>query len=219
MALFSSAFESSAGAGPSFTPPSKGASGQKRKRTSLGPDGNVNKDGQLRSTQANLQKLMKGLEGETKTKTKTPRDGGESMGSIKMKKKPKQVDHDRYEEDSPARPANAKGKKPMKNQSKPHDSPAGSKEKAPKQDKDVGKKARTSTGGSGSKVEPAELSLPHNIRPHESSETEGLTKMQRDMKSKLEGARFRSAPSGMVSLRACADCQVDQRTTVLYTFD
>ena len=120
------------------------------------------------------------------------------MGSIKIKKKNKHADHDldRYDEESPARPAGAgagvKGKKPFKNDSNSHDSPAGgSKDKSVKQDTAKGFKPKANASSGGSKVEPAELSLPHNIRPHETSDTEGLTKMQKDMKAKLEGARFR----------------------------
>jgi len=62
MSLFSSSFEGSASAGPSFQSKSatSGGGGGKRKRPSLGDGG---KDGQIRSTTANLQKLMKKVEG------------------------------------------------------------------------------------------------------------------------------------------------------------
>lgn len=190
MSLFASAFDSTEGAGPSFTPPSKTQSGQKkRKRPSLPADGS-DKDGQLRSTQANLQKLMKGLEGGSGRE----RDGGENMGSIKVKKNANKQKHqyeDRHEHE-------AGGKKGGK-----HDSPASAKAGKPimAKDKDASTKSKSQSksnanaSAKASQVEPAELPLPHTIKghEHESSENEGLTKMQRDMKAKLEGARFRSA--------------------------
>ena len=95
-----------------------------------------------------------------------------------------------------------------------HDGPTPSKDKSAVKSRPI-----ASTG-----VEPAELPLPHTIKGHESAETEGLTKMQRDMKAKLEGARFRSASSCclespyMSELTECVS-QVDQRAAVLYALD
>ena len=196
MSLFSSSFEGSASAGPSFQSKSatSGGGGGKRKRPSLGDGG---KDGQIRSTTANLQKLMKKVEGgnvaspkaRTRGNAKIPKrgngEGGEAIGVI-SKKKARKSFGDEEEEDTPRKPKfeqkdkNTKGKKN-------EDSPAGKKTKTDKSD-ETPKKHK-----SGSKVEPAELQLPHTIRAdHEGSkEDEGLTKMQKDMKAKLEGARFR----------------------------
>lgn len=186
MSLFTSAFNSSTAAGPSFTPPSKGQSGQKkRKRPSAGGNdesSHADKNGQLRSTQANLQKLMKRVDGFSAPS----KSGGENMGSIKKnKKKGKKEEHrsDPVEMISPAKssPASFKGKKAKSDKSEAV-APATSRVHS------SGDKASKSQKG---QIEPAELPLPHNIKTSESSESEGLTKMQRDMKAKLEGARFR----------------------------
>lgn len=197
MSLFSSSFEGSSSAGPSFQSKSNsnptGGGGGKRKRPSLGDGG---KDGQIRSTTANLQKLMKKVEGGN-VATPKPRggnvkvpkrgngEGGEAIGVI-PKKKARQSFGDEEEEDTPRKSkfehkSNGKGKKN-------EDSPAVKKSKTDKSDETPNKPKK-----SGSKIEPAELQLPHTIRAdHEGSkEDEGLTKMQKDMKAKLEGARFR----------------------------
>jgi ribosomal RNA-processing protein 8 len=204
MSLFSSSFEGSSSAGPSFQSKSNGnpagGAGGKRKRPSLGDGG---KDGQIRSTTANLQKLMKKVEGGNVASpkpraggnVKVPKrgngEGGEAIGVI-PKKKARKSFGDEEEEDTPRKSkfepkSNGKGKKN-------EDSPAG---KRSKTDKDRSSKDKEETPkkqkSSGSKIEPAELQLPHTIRAdHEGSkEDEGLTKMQKDMKAKLEGARFR----------------------------
>jgi ribosomal RNA-processing protein 8 len=193
MSLFSSSFEGSSSAGPSLQSKSNTSGGGKRKRPSLGDGG---KDGQIRSTTANLQKLMKKVEGGNVASpkprggnVKVPKrgngEGGEAIGVI-PKKKARKSFGDEEEEDTPRR-SNFETKVKGKGK-KNEDSPAGKKSKTDKSDETPNKPKK-----SGSKIEPAELQLPHTIRAdHEGSkEDEGLTKMQKDMKAKLEGARFR----------------------------
>lgn len=211
MSLFSSSFEGSSSAGPSLSKSNTNGGG-KRKRPSLG-DG---KDGQIRSTTANLQKLMKKVEGGNVASPK-PRpgngkvqkrgngEGGEAIGVITKKKARKSFGDE--EEDTPRKSKfeskgnDIKGKKNDGNGNgngngkKTDQSPASKKsktmtDKTKEKEKDETPKKSSK---SGSKVEPAELQLPHTIRAdHEGSkEDEGLTKMQKDMKAKLEGARFR----------------------------
>jgi hypothetical protein len=195
MSLFSSSFDTTAGAGPSFSSSAKPTNSQKkRKRPSLN-DG-VDKNGQIRSTTANLQKLMKKVESSKLLDRPHQQEGRESMGSISKKagKKAKNGPVDDEEDDgfdneelpTPKLKPSAKGK----NVDTP--APAGKKLKYDKKDKESTPKKDVSTpkkGGSG--LEPAELPLPHTIRHEDTGESEGLTKMQRDMKAKLEGARFR----------------------------
>lgn len=188
MSLFSSAFNSSAGAGPSFSAPAKGQSGQKkRKRPSTdGKDdiSHVDKDGQLRSTQANLQKLMKRVDAFSAPS----REGGENMGAIKKKKNKGKKEHSRVEMDTPRKssPAAIKAKNSREERALHSSATTSSPKVKPRESKPLKE--------SGAGVEPAELPLPHKIKTqaHDSGEEEGLTKMQRDMKAKLEGARFRS---------------------------
>lgn len=199
MSLFSSSFDTTAGAGPSFSSSARPTNSQKkRKRPSLN-DG-VDKNGQIRSTTANLQKLMKKVESSKSLDRPHQQEGRESMGSISKKagKKAKSGPvHDEDEEgdgfdreelSTPKQKPSAKGK----NVDSPAPAPAGKKSKYDKKDKESTPKKDVSTpkkGGSG--LEPAELPLPHTIRHEDAGESEGLTKMQRDMKAKLEGARFR----------------------------
>jgi len=207
MSLFSSSFEGASTAGPSFQSKNTGGTGGggKRKRPSLG-DG---KDGQIRSTTANLQKLMKKVEsgdGSTASprvkssagKAKIPKrgngEGGEAIGVISKKKARKSFGDE--EDDTPRK--HFKDTSGNKEKSKKNDdSPAGKKIKASnmkaKDNDDTPQKPKKSASSSSSKIEPAELQLPHTIRPDhdDSAGNEGLTKMQKDMKAKLEGARFR----------------------------
>jgi ribosomal RNA-processing protein 8 len=198
MSLFSSSFEGSSSAGPSLQSKSNTSGGGKRKRPSLRDGG---KDGQIRSTTANLQKLMKKVEGGNVASpkprggnVKVPKrgngEGGEAIGVI-PKKKARKSFGDEEEEDTPRKfkfepKTIGKGKKS-------EDSPAGKKSKTDKPSKDKEETPKKQNQKSGSKIEPAELQLPHTIRAdHEGSkEDEGLTKMQKGMKAKLEGARFR----------------------------
>ena len=198
MSLFATSF-SSGDAGPSYQSTStsggsKKTNTQKRKRPSLGDD-------KIKSTEANLQKLMKRVEGsggggEKKSKGKGTaqgnKEGGESIGFVGKKRvrgrKSGGLDED--ENDEEISTPKIKSATAFKNV----DSPApGKKQKAnkstpPKSQEDTPKKSK----GTASMVEPAELPLPHTIRPDDKSDSgEGLTKMQRDMKAKLEGARFR----------------------------
>jgi hypothetical protein len=144
-----------------------------------------------------MKKVEGGSAGSPKVRIsgmKIPRkgngEGGEAIGVIsKGKGKPRKSFGDE-EEDTPRKQPKPQAKGDGKG-NKTDDSPAGKKPKTDKSNKDeTPKKASKS---SGSKIEPAELQLPHTIRPdHDTSaENEGLTKMQKDMKAKLEGARFR----------------------------
>jgi ribosomal RNA-processing protein 8 len=197
MSLFATSF-STGEAGPSYQSTSTPGTGkktntQKRKRPSLG-DG---KDGQIKNTEANLQKLMKRVEGgeRKKGKGKGNGEGGETIGFVGKKRvrgrKSGGVDEgDEMDMDMEVSTPNIKSKNKNGDKNVGTDSPApGKKQKANKStpSEETPQKAK-----GGSKVEPAELPLPHTIRPDDKSDqAEGLTKMQRDMKAKLEGARFR----------------------------
>jgi hypothetical protein len=199
MSLFASSFASGS-AGPSLaasasatksknTSKDNGAGGKndqkKRKRPSLGDGG---KDNQLKSTTANLQKLMKKVENASSSSS-SPRvgggwrgkgEGGESIGHIAKKSKGRKSEIEDDEEEMP------------KTRGKGIDSPVSGpgkkgKGKGAVNEEETPKKVKKSSSG----VEPAELPLPHTIRHETTGEDEGLTKMQRDMKAKLEGARFR----------------------------
>jgi ribosomal RNA-processing protein 8 len=163
---------------------------------------------------------MKKVDGSKGTQSPSTHrgEGRESMGSIgkKVKSKgsvPKRDEGDEDEDELPRSKAQVKGKAV--------DSPAGVKrnkgdQKSSTPKKDVSTlKQRIETG-----IEPAELPLPHTIKHDDASEVEGLTKMQRDMKAKLEGARFRWVSFFGVSTRSKqADWQMDQRATVLDSLD
>ena len=197
MSLFATSF-SSGDAGPSYQSTStsggsKKTNTQKRKRPSLGDD-------KIKSTEANLQKLMKRVEGsgggekKGKGKGKGGVEGGESIGFVGKKRvrgrKSGGLDEDENDEEVSTPTIKSKARDKVKNVDSPV---AGKKQKAnrptpSKNQEETPKKSK----GSASMVEPAELPLPHTIRPDDKSDSgEGLTKMQRDMKAKLEGARFR----------------------------
>ena len=160
-------------------------------------------DDKIKSTEANLQKLMKRVEGsggggEKKNKGKGTaqgnKEGGESIGFVGKKRvrgrKSGGLDEDENDEEVSTPTIKSKARDKVKNVDSPV---AGKKQKAnrPTPSKDQEETPKKSKG-SASMVEPAELPLPHTIRPDDKSDSgEGLTKMQRDMKAKLEGARFR----------------------------
>lgn len=188
MSLFSSSFET-AGAGPSFTagtPNKNGTKGNKRKR----PSGN--EEDLRKQAQVNLEKLMKKVEGG---KSLARNEGSEPMGVLgkKTKKKMRESDTGSRHENSPgfARSpaassssvsAGKKAKKQLGSHAQNGDTPS----KSP---------AVELGSNSKSKPQPAELPLPHSISSNELSESvdeeEGMTKLQKGMKAKLEGARFR----------------------------
>jgi ribosomal RNA-processing protein 8 len=116
-------------------------------------------------------------------------EGGEAIGVI-PKKKARISFGDEEEEDTPRKTKFEP--KPNGKAKKNEDSPADKKSKTDKPSKDKQETPKKQKS-SGSKIEPAELQLPHTIRADQegSKEDEGLTKMQKDMKAKLEGARFR----------------------------
>lgn len=198
MSLFPSAFD-----GPSSSRTSTIAvpNAGKRKRASLG------KDDQLRATQANLAKLMDKVErGDVKEKS-----GTENLGHVQKKKKEAKGEGKGYSEavkkgkgsaapkgnerkpaseqkskpaqrDTPKPRAKAQPKETPKAKPKPkaNDTP----KKSPKANEP---KAKGRPSPSNSKPAPFQLPTP----VVETVDDSDLTDMQRQMRTKLEGARFR----------------------------
>jgi ribosomal RNA-processing protein 8 len=200
MSLFTSAFASST-AGPSYssvTSVSNGAKGNKRKRPSSG-NGNGNDEELRRQAQANLEKLMKKVD---TGKAISKKDGNEPMGV--MSKKPKKNGRDSLGglegNGTPSGKSKSKsGTTPQKSSSstpngKKSNKPVAEDAAPPTSSSKVNKYPAGSTPSS-SKLAPAELPLPHSFHANDLSESneseEGLTKLQKGMKAKLEGARFR----------------------------
>ncbi|WWD04935.1 hypothetical protein V865_003006 [Kwoniella europaea PYCC6329] len=181
MSLFPSVFEGSA-AGPSksltsaFAKPSK--NNNKRKRPSLGGH---HDESLLKSTQANLEKLMSKLEkGDIKEKIGTESMGGSSKkkkgnAHVELKKGSKVVETPKGKDRSQI----------PQNQSTPGSS---KKEKStPKNQQQPNKKSKE-------KSDPVELPIPPVSSSSEGKIKvggENLTDMQKNMQAKLEGARFR----------------------------
>ncbi|KAL1412931.1 25S rRNA (adenine645-N1)-methyltransferase [Vanrija albida] len=201
MSLFASAFDS--GAGPSRalsfggSPAAKPGGGNKRKRPSLG-DGKAD---QLRATQVNLEKLMSRVErGDVKEK-----QGAEGLGQLgkKAKGKGKGQEQKQQQQAKPKQQPKQQPKGP-KAQPKPDASPKAKKAKHDgKHDgkRDGGKQQKTSAPADKAAApkaaapkpkpnpnRPAPVELP---LPEVASTDDTLTDMQRAMKAKLEGARFR----------------------------
>lgn len=165
MSLFASSFESGVTAGPSsaILPPGGGNKSNKRKRPSLNAS-EGNKEEQLRATQKNLERLMSRVEkGDVKPKEKKTH---QTMNFPKLtdKQLKKALSANRPQ---PPPPAQTKKQKQVA-QVKPHPAVEKEKEKKAKQHKTT----------------PAKVEL-------DPEEVEGLTDLQKGMKSKLEGARFR----------------------------
>ncbi|KAK8858525.1 hypothetical protein IAR55_002752 [Kwoniella newhampshirensis] len=199
MSLFPSAFDSSL-PGPSkaiSTTSLPGSKSHKRKRPSTSHDG---KDDQLlRSTQANLERLMSKIE---KGNLKEKDEGREGMGaglSKKAKKKARQ-NEDREMEGGIGDTPRSKGRDGARS----HDTqnPASAFKETPKskdqkeQKKDKESKAVIRQSGSKKKLEPVELPFPTTtlVSPKGAVKVGGegnLTEMQAKMQAKLEGARFR----------------------------
>ncbi|BEJ17133.1 hypothetical protein CspHIS471_0605340 [Cutaneotrichosporon sp. HIS471] len=173
MSLFASAF-GSPGAAASI---GSAAAGKKRKRPSSG------KDDQLRATQANLTKLMERVDAGL------PEKGGKEEIGAGLGKKGKNTKKVLTEEPA-LKKAKGKGK--------------GKKDTAPKTkwaetDDASGSGANNVvvapssrfTGAKAARGKPEPFELPMPAMPKAEKKDDGLTDMQRGMKTKLEGARFR----------------------------
>jgi ribosomal RNA-processing protein 8 len=194
MSLFPSAFDTSKPlpfAGAPFYGTSVNNPG-KRKRPTTGGQ----RDDQLRSTQANLEKLMSRVE---KGGLKSKREGREAMGlgsgaggGKSQKKDKKGVVAERagvhYGKERDARHgAGPKEGTKRKREEQNVSFPKGGQSKG-------FKPAKVASSSKTGRPAPAELSLPHTISPAKTSgasDDKSLTDLQKGMKVKLEGARFR----------------------------
>lgn len=209
MSLFASAFDSGA-PGPSrplsfggspATKASGGGGAGKRKRPSLG-DGKAD---QLRATQVNLEKLMSRVDrGEVKEK-----QGAEGLGQGAKKGKGGKG----KQQQQPAKPQPKQQQQPKQKQQpkqqqqpKPDASPKAKKAKhdggkqKPESDKPKpkGDKPKPKAAANPNRPAPVELPLPEVA----SAADDNLTDMQRAMKAKLEGARFRWINEQLYSTRS-----------------
>ncbi|WWC62648.1 uncharacterized protein I303_105245 [Kwoniella dejecticola CBS 10117] len=185
MSLFPSSFESAA-AGPSnsltsaFTSKASQKNSNKRKRPSVGAHHDA---GLLKSTQANLDKLMSKIEkGHVKEKS-----GTENMGNSSQKKKKIKSNNEGQTAKSAAV---TPSKKDKQKQAHVKAAPSGKDQSTPKKgDKRSGDKKTGKSVDNG----PVELPIPTIPVTKNKLQVggEGLTDMQSKMQSKLEGARFR----------------------------
>ncbi|KAK4685385.1 hypothetical protein P7C73_g4766, partial [Tremellales sp. Uapishka_1] len=176
MSLFSSAFN--AGASASSTPSS--SKPQKRKRpASLGGPGPSGKNDQVRSTQVNLEKLL-GKIGKHKV------EGREEMGFIGGKKNKKA---DKYP--SSKGPQMHPDRQVQTSNVKSTSEAAPSKK--PRKEEPESSSSKVNSHSISNRPAPAELPLPHPIPSSEltSDGNEALTDLQKGMRAKLDGARFR----------------------------
>jgi ribosomal RNA-processing protein 8 len=185
MSLFASAFESGSAAGPStsfatsFPTSHSGKTSGKRRRLSGAAD---SKNDPLRSAQQNLEKLMKDVDTGRSGNRLQEKEGREGMGSMPAKKKNK----GRAEREREKEKALGASFVPQPRQ------------RGPKQEKEVkSPKGKEQVGGTPKgkkekkdKAHKVEIPVPPSPSAKE-VETDGLTSMQKGMKSKLEGARFR----------------------------
>ena len=186
MSLFASAFESSGTAGPSaaISQSFGGKTKHKRKRPSQGGDA---KDDQLRATQVNLARLMQSVEngdvgakGAMKNKRRDSTGGEDQKGHIKGKTNDK----------GKAKAATQEDSRPVKKQK----GGAKSQQHTTEGKQDKQRKAGEKSKGDDkpqTKRKAVEIPLPPSPVVKDKSDTKGMTNMQRDMKAKLEGARFR----------------------------
>ncbi|WRT67716.1 uncharacterized protein IL334_004688 [Kwoniella shivajii] len=181
MSLFPSSFESSS-AGPSnSTLSSKHSKNTKRKRPSTG----AHHDEQLlKSTQANLEKLMSRLDkGDLKEKA-----GTENMGVSGKKRK---ANNERNQERFDTPKGEKKNRAGSAHNSAKKDMPT------PRMDKQSPKKSKKNNDNQhpkSNKKAPVELPLPTLAKSEGKINVGGegnLTDLQKNMQSKLEGARFR----------------------------
>ena len=211
MSLFHSAFDSVPMAGPSSRLSSfSGVSKNHKRKRLVSIRDEVQKDDHIRATQRNLQRLMSNID---KGLVKGNADGSEVMGlKTKPGKKKRKIERgkkERLEKTdhpslSPVPRINNEIHQTFKTAVKSiRDITRGElteplgrtqplqertqKRQRPSSTKVVDDETVTS------KPEPAQLPLPHTLHnPHPvSNAEEGLTSMQKNMKAKLEGARFR----------------------------
>ena len=205
MALFSSAFD----AGISHASSSKAVASpkpvkpHKRKRPPA-EQGSGEKDDQLRATQANLERLMDQV---AKGEVKNRKDGTEVMGLPGKSKKKKGRETGITQNRPPKQDLKKLGLDQLYrstpatlNSSNPRASNLGKQSEPRRRLNEPGNiKDSASTGKQDdwtSRPTPAELLSPLSIsasdlRMDDGSKVEGLTDLQRGMKSKLEAARFR----------------------------
>lgn len=193
MSLFPSAFESGVSKiSPALASAGKGGKkANKRKRSDVHTD--LGQAQQVKQADANFEKLMKKFEGGEPLGKEEGKEGMGLMGKKKNKKnKSRQVD----DEDVVDSISKAKGNKPKSNQAKPN--------QAAKQDlidTPPPKKSRVDRFTPGSKPEPVQLPIPTPPSKGTKLKVGGegnLTEMQKNMQSKLEGARFRWVPCQLV---------------------
>lgn len=185
MSLFASAFESGITAGPStaYHASQSGKNSHKRKRPSGAGDSKGNDD-QLHSAQKNLERLMKNIDDGPSVKKANKKEGREGMGVMPPKKKNK----------GRAERLQAKEKAlgvPLNKQLHPKSE---QKERSGSERLMDGRETAQTTprGKKEKKQKPHAVEIPLPPSPAVKEEdTAGLTSMQKGMRSKLEGARFR----------------------------
>lgn len=170
MSLFSSKFDP----GPSAAPQQVHQGGIKRKRPSAGAKG-----GLIKQTEVNLGKLMKKVEsGDVKDKLQ----GTERMGGQKRQRGERKPDLKDRKPESRGKP-DMKGK-PERKQDKAVKSPAAKERTAPRPGPSLAKHDPL--------LPPAVLPMPNITVPKASHADEAeLTDLQKSMRAKLDGARFR----------------------------
>lgn len=196
MSLFASSFETGITAGPSTSlgQAGSGKKNNKRKRPS-NTAGPANNDDQLRAAQKNLEKLMKAVEGGG-LDDKPKRDGGHS--SVKKPKQSATPQKQSMTPDKRSKQPQSSGKaNPGKKERQKSDAGLSSTSK-----KGESMLQATSTQGengtpmSKKEKKKAKHAVEIPVPPSPAVKDEdaaGLTSMQKGMKSKLEGARFRLA--------------------------
>lgn len=191
MSLFASAFETGTTAGPSTS--NAGKSSHKRKRPSNAGVIDHKSDDQLRAAQKNLEKLMKSVESGSSDKRDTPRLGRDGInekersGVISQKKQKKGLEGDekRYVAGglgSSTSPAVKKRKNDVKHTEPPT---------THKLSHQGGSTPSVGVTGDKKKKKQKTVEIPLPPSPAKEEDSAGLTSMQKGMKSKLEGARFR----------------------------
>ena len=183
MSLFTSAFETGLNTGPSssYLANQPKIKSHKRKRPTSHADSS--KDDQIRATQRNLEKLMGKVE---RGDVGSQKDGSEMMGVQIQKKKRKTARADKGKENGQRHGLGKDGLQSGKKQKSKHNEiqqPV----KHPAQ-----KHSNKSQGGSGKQkdIQQTIASVPPPTTS-DSTVEEGLTFMQKGMRAKLEGARFR----------------------------
>ena len=149
---------------------------------------------------------MKSLEGADVPSKESKKEGRESMGLPAKKQKVKEV-----KSSSSFDPKDTIS--PRQKQKKAEQSPK--MDKGSKMTKVEAKESSTPVKGKKEKKRAVEIPIPPSPAANE-EDTAGLTSLQKGMKAKLEGARFRSV-SGVKYLRDGL-LQMDQRAAVHHTF-